>query len=103
MHSSVIQIQCPGLSVEEMLPHTQHCPDSPWATTADNKPADPIQGRGMGAREVVLNARERTGQPSLPLKMVTFLKPSLKYVFSMGVCVQELQNIRLLPQSQRFY
>lgn len=32
LHSSVIQIHFPGLSVEEMLPHTQHCPDSPCAS-----------------------------------------------------------------------
>lgn len=42
---------------------------------------------------MVLKARERTGQPSHPLKTVTFPKPSRKYFLARCLCARAAKHL----------
>lgn len=90
-----------------MLPHTQHCPDSPWASPPDdNKPADPTQvtlGDRRGSKGGGAEGKRENWATFTPVKDGDLCKAFSKIIFSMGICVQGLQNIWLLPQNQRFY
>lgn len=107
LYCSVIQIHFPGLSVEEMLPHTQHCPDSPWASppkmTNLQIPPKVTLGERRGSKGGGAEGKRENWATFTPIKDGDLSEAFLKIFFSMGVCVQGLQNIWLLPQNQRFY
>lgn len=110
LHSSVIQIHFPGLSIKEMLPHTQQCPDSPrasplkqWQQTSLQIPPKVTPGERRGSKGGGAEAKRENWATFTPIKDCDLPKAFSKIFFSMSVCVQRLQNIWLLPQNQSFY
>lgn len=110
LHSSAIQIHFPGLSIKEMLLHTQQCPDSPWASplkrwqqTNLQIPPKVTPGERRGSKGGGAEAKRENWATFTPIKDGDLSKAFSKIFFSMSVCVQRLQNFWLLPQNQSFY
>lgn len=95
MHSSVIRIHFPGLSVEEMLPHTQHCPASPWASPQTMPklqiPPKVTLGERRGSKGGGADSKRENWATFTPVKDLS--KAFSKIFFSMGICARAAKHL----------